>query len=72
MVSALEGWSNLDPGHSKKPLPSAALMADDMLKHSPLDCEAAECMMVQYDSHIRPDTAASLYDINVVFANLSS
>ena len=65
---ALEGWSNLDPGHSKEPLPwiTAALMADDMLNLTPADCEAAECMMVQHDSYIRPDTAASLCVFSVV------
>ena len=66
---SLAGWSNLCPDQSKEPMPwlVCALLAEDLfLQKRKVDAEASECLLVQFDAYLRPDTACSLADFNVV------
>ena len=67
--AALIGWSNVSPGDSRDPLPwvCACDLAAWLFNQ---DCEvktqAAKCLLVSFDTYVRPGVAVDLCTANVV------
>jgi hypothetical protein len=67
--AALSGWAKASPGDSKDPLPwtFACLVADSLYDvRAELEKQAADCLLIQFDTYLRPGVAVELSDWNVI------
>ena len=67
--AALAGWCMAAPGDSKDllPWPFACAIACDLFDvDTPPAVQAGQCLLVQFDTYLRPYAAVSLSDFNIM------
>ena len=70
--AALTGWANAVPGNSRDPLPwiCACDMAAWLLQQkTPVHIQSAKCLLISFDTYVRPGVSVDLCDFNLVLPN---